>query len=71
MSKKIILKIAFLFTILLMTGCQKDDFTFGSITTPSNLKVTAEIVGKTADAPYGDGSGTVKFAATAIPTLRA
>ncbi|SHG94889.1 family 16 glycosylhydrolase [Flavobacterium johnsoniae] len=65
MSKKLIIKIVSLFTILLMTGCQKDDFTFGSITTPSNLKVTAEIVGKTADAPYGDGSGIVKFAATA------
>ncbi|MBE8723822.1 family 16 glycosylhydrolase [Flavobacterium hungaricum] len=65
MSKKIIIKIAFLFTILLMTGCQKDDFTFGSIDAPANLKVTAEIVGKTTDTPYGDGSGTVKFAATA------
>lgn len=65
MSKKIILKIAFLFTILLMTGCQKDDFTFGSIDAPSNLKVTAEIVGKTTDTPYGDGSGSVKFTASA------
>ncbi|WP_340696669.1 hypothetical protein [Flavobacterium ginsengisoli] len=65
MSKKLIIKIVSLFTILLMTGCQKDDYTFGSITTPSNLKVTAEIVGKTADAPYGDGSGIVKFVATA------
>lgn len=65
MSKKIILKIVFLFTILLMTGCQKDDFTFGSIDAPTNLKVTAEIVGKTTDTPYGDGSGSVKFTATA------
>lgn len=65
MSKKLIIKIVSLFTILLMTGCQKDDFTFGSINTPTNLKVTYEIVGKTADAPYGDGSGIVKFAATA------
>ncbi|OIV41477.1 glycoside hydrolase family 16 protein [Flavobacterium johnsoniae] len=65
MSKKLIIKIVSLFTILLMTGCQKDDFTFGSINAPTNLKVTYEIVGKTADAPYGDGSGIVKFAATA------
>lgn len=69
MSKKLIIKIAALFTILLMTGCQKDDFTFGSINTPTNLKVTYEIVGKTADAPYGDGSGIVKFAATADNTI--
>ncbi|WP_343618517.1 family 16 glycosylhydrolase [Flavobacterium sp.] len=65
MSNKLIIKIVSLFTILLMTGCQKDDYTFGSINAPSNLKVTAEIVGKTADDPYGDGSGTVKFTAVA------
>ncbi|QSW89827.1 MULTISPECIES: family 16 glycosylhydrolase [Flavobacterium] len=65
MSNKLIIKIVSLFTILLMTGCQKDDYTFGSINAPSNLKVTAEIVGKTADDPYGDGSGTVKFTAAA------
>lgn len=65
MNKKIIIKIVSLFTILLMMGCQKDDYTFGSIDTPTNLQVTAEIVGKTAAAPYGDGSGIVKFTATA------
>lgn len=65
MNKKIIIKIVALFTILLMAGCQKDDFTFGSIDTPANLKITAEIVGKTADAPFGDGSGMVKLVGTA------
>lgn len=65
MSKKIIIKIVSLFTILLMMGCQKDDFTFGAIDSPSNLKVTAEIIGKTTADPTGDGSGTVKFTATA------
>ncbi|WP_264551564.1 glycoside hydrolase family 16 protein [Flavobacterium sp. N2038] len=65
MSKKIIIKIVYLFTILLMTGCQKDDFTFGSIDSPANLQVTAEVVGKTATDPNGDGSGTVKFTAKA------
>jgi beta-glucanase (GH16 family) len=48
-----------------MTGCQKDDFEFGSIDTPTNIQVTAEIVGKTATNPNGDGSGIVKFVATA------
>lgn len=48
-----------------MTGCQKDDFEFGSIDTPTNLNVTAEIVGKTPTNPNGDGSGIVKFVATA------
>jgi beta-glucanase (GH16 family) len=65
MSRKIIIKIVSLFTILLMTCCQKDDYTFGSIDSPSNLKVTAEIVGKTTAEPNGDGSGTVKFTAAA------
>ncbi|TCN52013.1 glycoside hydrolase family 16 protein [Flavobacterium circumlabens] len=65
MNKKIIIKIVSLFAILLMTGCQKDDFTFGSLDAPSNLKVTFDIVGKTADTPFGDGSGKVNFKATA------
>lgn len=33
--------------------------------TPTDLKVTSEIIGKTTDKPNGDGSGTVKFKATA------
>ncbi|WPO77360.1 glycoside hydrolase family 16 protein [Flavobacterium sp. KACC 22761] len=65
MNKKIILKIVSFFAIVLMMGCQNDDFTFGSIDSPTNLKVTAEIIGKTTAAPNGDGSGTVKFTAKA------
>ncbi|MEO7976325.1 glycoside hydrolase family 16 protein [Flavobacterium sp.] len=65
MNKKIIIKIISLFAILLMTGCQKDDFTFGDISTPTNVKITVEIVGKTAEDPFGDGSGIVKLVATA------
>ncbi|MFB9107560.1 glycoside hydrolase family 16 protein [Flavobacterium gyeonganense] len=64
MSKKIIIKIVSLFAILLMIGCQKDDYTFGDITAPTNIQITAEIVGKTAAEPYGDGSGIVKLVAT-------
>jgi beta-glucanase (GH16 family) len=65
MSKKIIIKIISIFTVLLMTGCQKDDFVFGDINAPSNIQITAEIVGKTASEPFGDGSGTVKLIAKA------
>ncbi|CAD0009569.1 glycoside hydrolase family 16 protein [Flavobacterium salmonis] len=64
MSRKIIIKIVFLFAILLMTGCQKDDYAFGDINAPTNIQITAEIVGKTAAEPYGDGSGIVKLVAT-------
>ncbi|MBF4505794.1 family 16 glycosylhydrolase [Flavobacterium sp. JLP] len=65
MNKKIILNIIMMLTILLTVSCQKDDFAFGDINSPTNLKVTAEIVGKTATAPNGDGSGMVKFTAAA------
>nr|WP_314895512.1 family 16 glycosylhydrolase [uncultured Flavobacterium sp.] len=48
-------------TLVLLVSCQKDDFSFGAIDTPTNLQVTAEIIGKTAEAPNGDGSGKIKF----------
>lgn len=54
-----------LFALLLAISCQKDDFAFGDLAAPSNIQVTAEIIGKTADAPNGDGSGTVKLTAKA------
>jgi hypothetical protein len=50
-----------LFALLLVISCQKDDYAFGDINAPANLKVTAEIVGKTTTAPNGDGSGVVKL----------
>lgn len=65
MSKKIIINIVLLFALVLAISCQNEDHSFGDVTTPSNLKVTAEIIGKTADAPNGDGSGQVKFTVTA------
>lgn len=63
--KKILINIAALFSLLLMVNCQEDNFSFGSLDAPSNLQITVDIVGKTADAPNGDGSGKVKFTATA------
>ena len=50
---------------LAVTSCQDDDATFGDITAPSNLQITAEIVGADAANPNGDGSGTVNFSASA------
>lgn len=55
----------FLFALLLAVSCQKDDFAFGDLSAPANLKVTAEIVGKTTADPNGDGSGMVKLSASA------
>ena len=65
MSKKIIINIIALLSLFLTVSCQKDDYAFGDLSAPSNLKVTAQIIGKTADAPDGDGSGMVKLVAIA------
>ncbi|WP_144892460.1 family 16 glycosylhydrolase [Flavobacterium tiangeerense] len=63
--KKILIKIVSVFILLLMVNCQEDNLGFGAIDAPSNLKVTAEIIGKSAAFPNGDGSGKVKFISTA------
>ncbi|PQJ81536.1 glucan endo-1,3-beta-D-glucosidase [Polaribacter glomeratus] len=54
----------FLITIVFI-GCQENDYTFGQIIAPSNIQITAEIVGADASNPNGDGSGVVNFTATA------
>ena len=62
---KKIINILSILTLFLMVGCQEDDKSFGDISTPTNLQVTAVIAGKTAELPFGDGSGMVKFTTTA------
>ena len=58
-----------LFSMLIaFYGCQENDSSFGDIVTPSNIVITAEIVGQDTSDPalaYGDGSGKVNFTATA------
>jgi hypothetical protein len=55
-----------IFSILIaFFGCQENDYNFGEIIAPSNIQITAEIVGADADNPNGDGSGVVNFAASA------
>lgn len=49
----------------IVQGCQEDDQQFGDILAPANLTITANIVGADEQNPYGDGSGTVEFTATA------
>jgi hypothetical protein len=63
--KKIIINIVSIFALLLMVNCQDDNLVFGALDAPTNLKITAEIVGKTTALPNGDGSGKVKFTSTA------
>jgi hypothetical protein len=54
---------------MFFTSCQEDEIVLGETVTPSNLLVTAEIVGVDADNPYGDGSGAVNFTAVADNAL--
>ena len=65
MKKIKYIKALFFFVILIFTGCQENEYSFGEIVTPSNIQITAEIVGADAANPNGDGSGVVNFSATA------
>lgn len=67
--KKTIINIVYLFTLLLMVNCQEERLAFGSLGSPTNLEVKFDLIGKTADAPNGDGSGKVKFTATASDAI--
>ena len=58
--------IFFLFlTGIFAVSCVDDDFEIGEILAPSNIDITTEVVGATAEDPYGDGSGTVNFTVNA------
>ena len=46
-------------------ACQENEYQFGEVTAPSNINITAAIVGADADNPNGDGSGLVVFTTTA------
>lgn len=64
--KKIIINTVAIFALILMSSCQEDTNSFGSLDAPANLQVTAQIVGQnTTDALNGDGTGKVLFTATA------
>jgi len=54
-----------LVVVCCLASCQEDDPSFGNVVTPTNLVVTAEIVGQNAENPYGDGSGEVNLFASA------
>jgi len=51
--------------LIVLTGCQKDQYDMGALVAPTNLSVSFDIVGADAENPYGDGSGMVNFTATA------
>ena len=53
---------------LLIGGCKKTDYKFGSIKTPSGIVITPTIQGASAN-PTGDGSGKVKISLTATNAI--
>lgn len=55
----------FVLTASLFTGCQKDDYSLGDLSAPTNLNITTEVVGANGANPDGDGSGKVNIVATA------
>lgn len=53
----------------LFVSCQKDEFSFGDIKTPSDLKLTTIISGANTTNLNGDGSGKVDITITAVNAL--
>ncbi len=66
MMKNLKINLLFILALSLFTfSCQEDDAEFGEITAPTNLQISAEIIGVDANNPNGDGSGMVILTATA------
>jgi hypothetical protein len=64
--KKILNNLGILLMLLvLVTACQDDDKSFGSLDGPTNIEFNYEIVGVDAENPNGDGSGNVVLKASA------
>jgi hypothetical protein len=62
MNTKIKILVVIFATMLIgLNSCQKDEYTLGDLAAPTNLVVTADIVGKSTTMPNGDGSGVVNF----------
>lgn len=55
----------FVLTASLFTGCQKDDYSLGDLSAPTNLNIATEVVGANGANPDGDGSGKVNITFTA------
>lgn len=67
--KTIINNILVTLTLLFVSSCQEDDNLFGDLSAPTNLVIQANIQGKDATNPNGDGSGIVNFVATATNAI--
>lgn len=54
---------------LLLSGCKKQEYSFGDIKTPTNLTLTTTVVGANASNPNGNGTGNVTITCTATDVL--
>jgi hypothetical protein len=69
---KNIFKIASLLVVFVFTSsCTQETYEFGALTSPSEVTVVADVVGKTTANPNGDGTGVVNFTITGKNVLAA
>ena len=54
---KTIKKLLIIFSIIIFSSCEREEYELGTLVNPSNLTVSAELQGQDADNPFGDGSG--------------
>lgn len=54
---------------LLLSGCKKQEYSFGDIKTPTNLTLTTTVAGANASNPNGNGTGNVTITCTATDVL--
>lgn len=59
----------FLLTVAFFSSCKKAEYTIGDIITPTNLAMTAVVVGTDAANPFGNGTGKVDITVTAANAL--
>ena len=55
--------------VMLLNSCQKEEYSLGPLTAPSEIVINTEIVGQDATHPNGDGSGDVKISISAKNAL--
>nr|WP_321228006.1 glycoside hydrolase family 16 protein [uncultured Psychroserpens sp.] len=67
--KNIIKITTLILTMAFFVNCQEDEVEIGDIIAPSNLVITAQVLGADAENPNGDGDGFVTLTATADNAL--
>src|SRR5687768_9570639 len=69
MFKNIFLSGFFIFFLLLLSSCKKEEYSFGDIKAPTDLTLTTSIAGADASNPNGNGTGEVVITAAANNAL--